>query len=61
MEPRFQKTLFGMVSDAQRTRIESAMAPLLYAVPAEPDMTLPWAACPHVPGRGTRPFRRLPW
>ena len=44
MEPRFQKILFGMVSDAQRARIESALAPLLYAVPAEPEMTLPMAA-----------------
>jgi len=44
MEPRFQKTLFGMVSDVQRTRIESALAPLLYAVPTEPEMTLPMAA-----------------
>jgi hypothetical protein len=44
MEPRFQKTLFGMVSDTQRARIETALAPLLYAVPSQPDMTLPMAA-----------------
>jgi hypothetical protein len=44
MEPRFQKTLFGMVSDAQRARIESALAPLLHAVPTQPDMSLPMAA-----------------
>jgi hypothetical protein len=44
MEPRFQKTLFGMVSDAQRARIEAALAPLLYAVPVQPEMALPMAA-----------------
>jgi hypothetical protein len=44
MEPRFQKTLFGLVDAAQRARIESALAPLLYAVPERPEMQLPMAA-----------------
>jgi hypothetical protein len=44
MEPRFQKMLFGMVTDAQRARIEGALAPLLYAVPSQPEMPLPMAA-----------------
>ncbi len=44
MEPRFQKTLFALVDDAQRARIEAALAPLLYAVPAQPDVALPMAA-----------------
>ena len=44
MEPRFQKTLFALVSPAQRARIEAAMGPLGYAVPNEPAMALPMAA-----------------
>lgn len=44
MEPRFRKTLFALVDDAQRARIEAALAPLLYAVPAQPDVALPMAA-----------------
>jgi len=44
MEPRFQKTLFALVSPAQRARIEAAMGPLGYAVPDEPTMALPMAA-----------------
>ena len=44
MEPRFRKTLFGMVNAAQRARIEAALAPLAGAVPAEPTMALPMAA-----------------
>ena len=35
LEPRFQKTLFGLVNAAQRARIESAFVPLAYAVPAQ--------------------------
>jgi hypothetical protein len=44
MEPRFQKTLFGLVNAGQRARIEAAMAPLAYAVPTRPEMALPMAA-----------------
>lgn len=44
MEPRFQKTLFSLVDDAQRARIEAALAPLTYAVPAQPEVALPMAA-----------------
>nr|WP_315595111.1 hypothetical protein [uncultured Cupriavidus sp.] len=33
-EPRFSKLLEEMTTDAQKARIESAMAPLMYAVPA---------------------------
>ncbi|HKQ26206.1 MAG TPA: hypothetical protein VJT81_17290 [Burkholderiales bacterium] len=33
-EPRFQKILRGLISDAQMTRIQAALAPLTYAVPA---------------------------
>ena len=36
MEPRFQKLLGGLVTDAQMQRIQSALAPLLYATPAAP-------------------------
>jgi len=35
LEPRFQKALFGLVTPAQRARIEAAMAPLAYAAPAQ--------------------------
>ena len=34
MEPRFQKMLGELVSDAQMGRIQAALAPLTYAVPA---------------------------
>ncbi|HSC65480.1 MAG TPA: hypothetical protein VLD35_17700 [Caldimonas sp.] len=44
MEPRFRKTLFALVSDSQRRRIEKALLPLAYAVPAAPAMALPMAA-----------------
>jgi len=44
MEPRFRKTLFGIVSETQRRRIEKALLPLAYAVPATPAMALPMAA-----------------
>jgi hypothetical protein len=36
MEPRFQKVLAGLVSESQMQRIQAALAPLTYAVPAEP-------------------------
>jgi hypothetical protein len=35
IEPRFQKVLGGLVSQAQMQRIQAALAPLAYAVPAE--------------------------
>lgn len=41
-EPRFQNVLFGLIDAEQRQRIETALAPLSYAVPAEVD--LPMAA-----------------
>jgi hypothetical protein len=44
MEPRFRTVLFELVSPAQRARIEAAMGPLTYAVPAAPAMALPMAA-----------------
>jgi hypothetical protein len=44
LEPRFQKTLFGLVTPAQRARIEAAMGPLTYAVPTQPPVALPMAA-----------------
>jgi hypothetical protein len=44
MEPRFQKVLFSLVNDAQGARIQAALAPLTYAVPAQPEMPLPMAA-----------------
>jgi hypothetical protein len=44
MEPRFQKTLFSLLDAQQAARIQSALAPLAYAVPKAPDMPLPMAA-----------------
>ena len=44
MEPRFQKVLFGLVDPRQAARIQAALEPLTYAVPAPPEMTLPMAA-----------------
>jgi hypothetical protein len=44
MEPRFQKVLFSLVDDAQAVRIQTALGPLTYAVPAQPAMPLPMAA-----------------
>ena len=35
-EPRFQKVLGELVSDRQMARIQDALAPLTYAVPAQP-------------------------
>lgn len=44
MEPRFRKTLSGLVSEAQAQRIQAALAPLLHAVPGRPGVPLPMAA-----------------
>jgi hypothetical protein len=44
MEPRFQKTLFALVNEAQAGRIHQALAPLTYAVPQHAQMPLPMAA-----------------
>lgn len=44
MEPRFQKVLFGLVDEAQAARIQAALAPLMAAVPAKPEVALPMAA-----------------
>jgi hypothetical protein len=44
MEPRFQKVLFGLVDETQAVRIKNAIAPLTYAIPDQPEMTLPIAA-----------------
>jgi hypothetical protein len=44
MEPRFRKVLFGLVDEAQAGRIQSALAPLAYAVPRQPEVPLPMAA-----------------
>ena len=44
MEPRFRKVLFALVDDAQAARIQSALAPLTYAVPSNPEVPLPMAA-----------------
>lgn len=44
MEPRFQKVLFGCLDEQQTARIQQALAPLAYAAPAKPEMTLPMAA-----------------
>ena len=43
IDPRFQETLFGLLNAAQIARIEAALAPLSYAVPAQPGR-LPLAA-----------------
>ncbi len=43
MEPRFQKVLFPLLDEAQGARIQHALAPLSYAVPAQP-APLPMAA-----------------
>jgi hypothetical protein len=43
MEPRFQKTLFALVDEAQGARIQAALAPLSYAVPQQ-KAPLPMAA-----------------
>jgi len=41
--PRFQKALFGLLDEPQTKRIESALAPLTYAVPDQPE-PMPMAA-----------------
>jgi hypothetical protein len=43
MEPRFQKTLFSLIDEQQSGRIQSALAPLTYAVPEQAEV-LPMAA-----------------
>ena len=40
MEPRFRQVLFGLVDAEQRRRIETALAPLAYAVPAAQETRL---------------------
>ena len=40
MEPRFQKVLSELVTEAQMQRIQQALAPLIYAVPAQPKAEL---------------------
>jgi hypothetical protein len=44
MEPRFQKVLFALVDEPQAARIQRALAPLMYAVPQQPEVPLPMAA-----------------
>jgi hypothetical protein len=44
MEPRFQRVLFGLLDESQAARIQDALQPLTYAVPAEPETPLPLAA-----------------
>jgi P-aminobenzoate N-oxygenase AurF len=44
MEPRFQKVLSALVDAAQGARIQAALAPLMYAMPAPPRKPLPMAA-----------------
>ncbi|WP_284618584.1 hypothetical protein [Aquabacterium humicola] len=44
MEPRFQKVLFSLVNEAQAARIQAALAPLAYAVPAQAEPALAAAA-----------------
>jgi hypothetical protein len=43
-EPRFQVLLSSMVTSVQMRRIQQALVPLSYAVPAKPAMSLPMAA-----------------
>jgi hypothetical protein len=43
LEPRFQKALFGCLNEAQQRKVQDALAPLVYAMPAKPD-ALPLAA-----------------
>jgi len=44
MEPRFQKVLFSLVDEPQAARIHQALMPLTYAVPRQPEVSLPMAA-----------------
>ena len=44
MEPRFQKVLFSMLDEEQAGRIQGALAPLSYAVPQRPAVSMPMAA-----------------
>jgi hypothetical protein len=43
-EPRFQKVLFPMLTQAQGQRIQNALAQLTYAVPAPAEVAMPLAA-----------------
>ena len=56
IEPRFRSVLGKLVDAAQRGRIEAALAPLMYAMPAPPPAL---AACGprEFVGRLIRPFR----
>ena len=44
MEPRFQNVLFGAIEQWDAVRIKNALAPLTYAIPEQPEQTLPLAA-----------------
>lgn len=44
MEPRFQKILFSLINGEQAARVQDALTPLSYAVPAQPEMALPMVA-----------------
>jgi hypothetical protein len=44
LEPRFQKQLAGLTNAAQLQRVQEALAPLSYAVPANPALPFPLAA-----------------
>ena len=43
MEPRFQKILQSLISEAQMLRIQAALAPLTYAVPAKTEAPMAMA------------------
>ena len=43
MEPRFQKILQSLISQAQMARIQAALAPLTYAVPIKAEAPLAMA------------------
>lgn len=47
LEPRFQALLGGLVSAAQMARIQAALAPLSYAVPAQADAIRAMSAVVH--------------
>jgi hypothetical protein len=44
MEARFQKVLLALVDAQQGARIQAALAPLMHAVPQQPEVPLPMAA-----------------
>ena len=37
-DPRFQKVLSGLITEAQMQRIQQALTPLMHAVPAQPQL-----------------------